>query len=182
MTVNNTQQSIVFIGLICIAIVGIIFLSIAPNITKINKLISAIIESNSQKVLIEASKNQTEELKKKMSEYQQGFSLASVYSMLVKKDAYKDIFNSVYDLAEKNSLDCELKYSGDSAKTDPKKQGEFIMVSVIVKGEFNNSMLFLEKMENYPYLLDIIDYKISKQADGKIVSNYNLKVYANPQN
>lgn len=182
MTINNIGQKILIIGIIALLILGIIFLSIIPTINKTNGFIKLIIENNNQRTLITTAKNQTEELKKKIGEYEKGYSLESAYSMLIKKDQYKDFFNSIYALADKNSLECNLKYSGDSTKTDAKKSEEYIMVGVETKGSFNDSILFLKKLENYPYLLDILEYKISKQTDGKILSNYSLKVYANPQN
>jgi hypothetical protein len=181
MTANSLQQKIIIGVVIALLVGGIIFLSIIPNINKINVLVGSISKSNSGIAMITASRNQSEDLKKKASEYENEFSLDNIYNMFVKKDAYKDFFNSIYELADKSSLECKVKYSGDSTKnTIEKNVDQYAKVDVETIGDFNNSILFLEKLENYPYLLDIIEYKISKQTDGKILSNFSLKVYASP--
>ena len=69
-----------------------------------------------------------------------------------------------------------------SSLSVPEKKDDFwpsFSLLVTTNGSFNDSMIFLEKIENAPYLIEIINLRInkSKEQDSGFVFLYSVKIF-----
>lgn len=163
----------------------LVFIFGVPKIKKIN----SIAEDISQKIIeaksLEIARIQSKELQEERKEYNDDFENNSAKKMFLDTADYKNFINSMYDLAEKNNLECKINYTRDSFSKDKKaqekdNQNPYIVINLDVIGDYNNSYRFLNKIENYPFLIDILEFKISKNKDEKVLSNFSIKIYATP--
>ncbi|HNZ83814.1 MAG TPA: type 4a pilus biogenesis protein PilO [Candidatus Pacearchaeota archaeon] len=183
MIANTKNQKIIF--LICLS--GIIMILVlgfgVPKIKAINRIVGDISDKIGEIRTIEVAKTQTKELQEEKEKYKDDFGENSAKKMFLDINEYKNFINSLYDLAEKNGLECKINYSGDNFSKEKIKEGQnpYIIISLETSGSYNDSYKFLNKIENYPYLVDILDFKISKNKDQGVLSNFSIKVYATPK-
>jgi len=153
-----------------------------PKIKAIDGIIGDISNKIGEIKTIEIAKTQTKELQEEKEKYKNDFGEDSAKNMFLDVNEYKNFINSLYDLAEKNGLECKINYSGDNfSKEKKEEQNPYIIISLETIGSYNDSYKFLNKIENYPYLIDIIDFKISKNKDQGVLSNFSIKIYATPK-
>jgi hypothetical protein len=76
---------------------------------------------------------------------------------------------------EKTAADCQIKLEISSMvkKTEKEDTWPSLSVQLLTTGSFTNSSKFLEKLENSPYLIEILDLNVRKLA-GKEASTGGL--------
>lgn len=185
MTINAQNQKILVLLILAgIIIAGVMFF-IFPKITKINSLAKEISESISNVKSLELARHQISFLNIKKDEYKNELGDQGIREILLSREEekYNDFINSLYDLAEKDNLQAKITYSNNNKPNDENKDGlGYVLINLELTGGYFESYNFLKKIENYPILIDILEYKISKEKDLNVLSKFLLKVYANPSN
>lgn len=143
----------------------------------------ANIKSSSDKIL--NIKNDLFSLSEKENKLNEGEEFYNIYEKDIKKknellvDARipVEFVRFLENMANELNLSIEI-----SSLSVPEKKDDFwpsLALSVTTDGSFNDSMRFLDKLENAPYLIEIINLRInkSKEQDLNFEFLYSIKTF-----
>ncbi len=130
------------------------------------------IRENSQELLLEKKKIIL--LEKQRKNLQKLDEIYKTYQPEFKKieNLFIDAENLIefVNFLEKNASDCnvQLKISNLVKKTEKEKPWQSFSLQLVVSGSFPNFLKFLEKLENGPYLIEIIDLNTKRLVGDEI--------------
>lgn len=142
---------------------------------------------------IEKRAENSEKLEKKYQDY--NLELKKIDNLFAKKSTPIEFIEFLEQTAESCSLLIEISSLSFQEYKEPKKEEpailypwDFFNIKINTEGDFNNSFVFLQKVENSPYLMEIENLNIRKQEKEKqdieediidfISADLSLKVYA----
>lgn len=102
--------------------------------------------------------------------------LGRIDGLFVDSDVPVDFINFLETTAENSSLEFEMS---SAAYQDKKKDNwPFILFQAKAEGMFPSLLIFLDKLESSPYLIEVKDINISEMTEGNVNSTFSIKVYA----
>ncbi len=186
MSINLKNNKIFTLLILSIIIILFSFFVIdyAFNIEKKTKDISNII---SQIYATEAISSQIEDIEKQRERYINEFDEenSEVSSMFLKEGSanveYAKFVNDLDKMAKEYNLEFDIQFEGDQSADETKKkkiENKYLKIGLDLRGRFIDVYKFIYKIESYPYLIDIVEFKITKEKESGVFSNVLLKVYA----
>ena len=141
---------------------------------------------------IEKRAENSEKLEKKYQDY--NLELKKIDNLFAEKSMLIEFIEFLEQTADSCSLTTEISALSFQGYKAPKKgepailyPWDFFNIKISTQGDFNNSFIFLRKLENSPYLMEIENLDIRKQEIKEkgteqiidfISANLSIKVYA----
>jgi len=179
----NPKQKIYF-SLAIYGIGGILLIVflIYPFLRDIKRNSDSLLAEKEKLVLLAKETENLQGLKKVFDDYQSDFDKFN--SLLINAEIPVDFYNFLENTAAQSQV--EMKKGGASPK-ETKKDDPWpsISLQLSVAGSFENCLRFIDKLENSPYLIQVLDLNIQKatgETTGLLPSDisifFTIKVFA----
>ena len=162
---KNLILSIV-IGAIALIIVCF---AIVPSIIKISKISAEMSNTVSEIAMSEKVKEKALESQKLYLDRQD--DLRTIDSLFLNADVPKDFVDFLHNLALETDVQARI-----TAASFEKKDPPFISFSIQVDSTFSDFWKFMRKLENSPWLGEIMNVSVGGEGD-KVGASFVIKVY-----
>ena len=155
-----------------------IFFVVSPLLGKIKNNSDLLFSEKEKTALLKREKENLEKLKE--SYKSRSSDLDKIETLLVKGDIPVEFV----DFLEKTAVDSnvQINISSLTKKTEKDDPWQNLFFKTTAAGPFVDFLKFLEKLENSPYLIEVLDLNVKKTSEAKtstgIIADFSLKVFA----
>ncbi len=168
---SSIKKMIVLSSLFLMAVLILVFLFALPLFNEIQKYSQSIIEKNAELSFFEKEAVQSREFEKNKASLNS--DIERIDNSFAKSQAPIDLIKFWEQMAESCNLSIEMSPVSSQAVVGVKEIG----FNLQIKGSFSDTLKFVEKIENGPYLIQIQNYS-SAQGESGINTEIRVIVFA----
>ncbi len=168
---NKKIPKIIFIfSLICLAL---IIFGVWPLIEEIKKNSKDLISAKNDIANFDVQFSEIENFKNNYENYK--INLEKIDQLFINPANPVDFIKFLEDVALKNEIDLQIAMPPITT-SEIQSTENFIIFRLSLKGNFSDILLFINKIEFGPYLIQVKDLTIQNQEDKK-TATINIKVF-----
>jgi hypothetical protein len=168
---SSIKKIVILSSLFLMAVLILVFLFALPLFNEIQKYSQSIIEKNAELSFFEKEAVRSREFEKNKTSLNS--DIEKIDNSFAKSQAPIDLIKFWEQMAKFCNLSIEMSPVPSQIIADAEEMG----FNLQIKGSFPNTLKFVEKIENGPYLIQIQDYS-SVQGESGINTEIKITVFA----
>ncbi|MFH1582206.1 MAG: hypothetical protein ABIA08_00365 [bacterium] len=171
---NTRQKNNISIFIFLMLFVLIFFFVISPLLKNIKSMARELSSQENRLITLQLKMDGLEQFKSIYKDLED--NLEKIDDLLVDSEVPVGFINFLENEAQQSNLDFEI--SSANNQTNKIDSWPYIIFQATANGNFSNLLKFLEKIENSPYLIEIININIREIGNGAIKATFSIKVFA----